>query len=94
MQSGRKPGEIPEAADSSHRFLRAWIHLVRGLLREHRGDAEKAKKSFIKAWELLPDSFVSALAETRLDAHDKSDDAASQADGMDPAIRRKRKKRR
>lgn len=96
LESGRKPGDIPQSADSGQPFVRAWIHLVRGRLREHRGDTEKSRKSFMKAFDLMPRGFVGNEAEKHIERFlpkgEKSDDAPSA--GRDPAIKRKRRKRR
>jgi hypothetical protein len=92
LLTGRKPGDLPENADSPQRFVRAWIHVVRGLLREHRGDEEGAKKSYSKA--IKGDShqgFVSATARRYLDP--KKQPVRDQPD-RDPAVERKKRKGR
>jgi len=95
LASGRKPGKLPEGADSKQQFLRAWIHLVRGLLRRERNDGDKAKKSFEKASELLPNSFVFAVAREALEEMGSTGPAKeTAAPGRDPAVRRKHKRRR
>ena len=93
--SGRKPGDLPEKADSASKLMRAWIHLVRGQIREHRGDREKAIQSFQKASEILALSFVSKLADSRIEAlTSKGTDAKKAEKAVDPVIRRKKKRRR
>ncbi len=96
LDSGRKPGEIPQTADSGQPFLRAWIHLARGRLREHRDDKEKSQKSFLKAFELMPDSFIANDAEKHIEHSLETGEKHSNAPsaGRDPAIKRKRRKRR
>ncbi len=96
LAAGRKPPELPDTADSSRKLLRAWIHLVRGLLRESRGDAEKARQSFEKARTILPNTFVSGQASARLDALEQSArrDGVSDKDDPSASNRRKKKKRR
>jgi tetratricopeptide (TPR) repeat protein len=94
LTSGRKPPELPEGADSNQRLLRAWIHLVRGLLRDRREDAEKAKQSFKKAAELMPSSFISKIAIERLETLTGDDASKESQPGRDPAIQRKRRRRR
>ncbi len=93
LATGRKPDELPEKADSDQAFLRAWIHLVRGLLRQRKGSAAKAEKSFRKAVEILPDSIISAVAGEQLGQLQESD-VQPESKGKDPAVRRKRKRRR
>ncbi|MCP4680509.1 MAG: hypothetical protein GY854_34505 [Deltaproteobacteria bacterium] len=95
LATGRKPGEIPQGADSSTRFIRAWIHLVRGLLRDRRGSRETARESYSKATQLGGGSFVKALAREHLTEHQSdSQVAGDSASTRDPAVQRKRKKRR
>ncbi|MBN2716279.1 MAG: hypothetical protein JXX14_10520 [Deltaproteobacteria bacterium] len=45
----RKPSDLPNDADSTQPFMRVWIHLVRGKLREHRGKIKEALASYSKA---------------------------------------------
>jgi tetratricopeptide (TPR) repeat protein len=95
LASGRKPPQLPDSADSDQRFIRAWVQLVRGLLREKRGATENALKSFSKASSMAKDSFISAVAKNHLDTNDSdTTDAVSNSGGHDPAVRRKKKKRR
>lgn len=101
LLAGRKPDEIPEGADSSQRFLRTWIHLVRGQLREHRGDIEGAVESFGRAVREGDSQFCwfAGLAHGRLEklapVLGLTSPGGSPADtGEDPSLRRKRKKRR
>ena len=97
LATGRRAGQIPQGADSSQRFLRTWIHLVRGQLRERRGDADGATESYARAVrEGQPERcWFADLAHERLE---RSGRLAAPADadgaGVDPAVRRKRKKRR
>jgi tetratricopeptide (TPR) repeat protein len=95
IATGRKSGALPEGADSKQLFLRAWIHLVRGLLRYKKGDEDKAKTSFEKATRLLPSSFVSAVADkyfNKIENTESHEEVATP--GRIPAVRRKRKRRR
>jgi tetratricopeptide (TPR) repeat protein len=95
LLSGRKPGELPEKADAASKLIRSWIHLVRGQLREHRGDEEKASQSYTKAKSVLPKSFVSKAAEIGLERLcPKEPEADQPGKGVDPVIRRKKKRRR
>ncbi len=95
LATGRKPGEIPQGADSSTRFIRAWIHLVRGLIRDRKGSREKACESYSTATQLGSGSFVAALAREHLAGHQSDSQVAGDAaPARDPAIQRKRKKRR
>ena len=95
LDAGRKPPELPEAADSTSKLIRSWIHFVRGLLRENRGDTEKALQSFEKARTVLQGTFVFRAASSHIEAlrdADKGD--GTQTCAMDEALRRKKKKRR
>jgi hypothetical protein len=96
LAAGRKPPELPDSSDSSRKLLRSWIHLVRGLLRENRGDTQKAKQSFEKAAAILPSTFIFAAATIRLEAlsKDAATDMGASHDNVDAALRRKKKKRR
>ncbi|MCK9463286.1 MAG: hypothetical protein M0R80_27010 [Proteobacteria bacterium] len=49
LLTGRKVAGLSDNADSGQRFVRAWIHYVRGRLREHRGDLDGAAASYGKA---------------------------------------------
>ncbi len=101
LLSGRKAGDIPEGADSTQRFLRAWIHLVRGDLRRHRGDVEGAAESYGRAAREGREQFCwfGAMAHEKLDqlapavASGPGSTGAGDTD-LDPSLRRKRKKRR
>jgi tetratricopeptide (TPR) repeat protein len=68
LATGRKVPPLADDADSGQRFVRAWIHFVRGRLREHRGDVDGAAASYGKAereaGEEIP--VFSALAHERL----------------------------
>lgn len=97
LLEGRTPPQLPEGADSSRKLLRGWIHLVRGLLRERRGDTEKAAHSFTQAREILPNTFVFAEATRRLTvvAQKAAPNAPGADNGLkDDALRRKKRKRR
>jgi tetratricopeptide (TPR) repeat protein len=63
IATGRSPKQMPENADSSQRFLRSWIHLVRGKLRERRNDIEEAEASYKNAAQTGGCGF--AVAEAR-----------------------------
>ena len=96
LDAGRKTPELPEGADSSSKLVRSWIHLVRGLLRENRGDTQKATQSFEKARTVLPGTFIARAATEHLmtlQSAEQSDKAPS-TDAMDDGRRRKKKKRR
>lgn len=99
LATGRKPGLIPEGADSPQRFLRAWIHMVRGLLRERAGKGEEAAKSFSMALGLCDERFIAQIVSNRtaLRSNTESEeplDSVSGGGSVDPAIRRKKRKRR
>jgi len=68
LATGRRVPPLDENADSGQRFVRAWIHFVRGRLREHRGDLDAAAASYGKAereaGEDVP--LFSSLAHARL----------------------------
>ena len=97
LLTGRKTSDLPEKSDSSYKLMRAWIHLVRGQLREHRKDKDKAIKSYSKAMDTLPGSFASKLADRRLRSLSSAGEQASESGGgkpLDPVVRRKKKRRR
>jgi tetratricopeptide (TPR) repeat protein len=95
LATGRKPGEVPPDADSSQPFIRSWIHLVRGLVRKHKGQEEKAEESFKKAVTAMPHGFAAAEAKGHVTAARPADEAVPEAGaGRDPAVKRKRKRRR
>ncbi len=99
MDSGRKPREIPADADSSQPYLRGWIHLVRGRIREQRGDSEGAGESYIKAIKTAPGTFVMIAAQGFLNEVSPGVDTSfpvpkPSLGGHDPAVRRKKKKRK
>ena len=101
LLAGRKPGEIPDGADSSQRFVRTWIHLVRGRLREHRGDVEGAVESYGKAAREGAEQYCwfAGLAHERLEQLAPAlgltqPGTPPGATGEDPSLHRKRKKRR
>jgi len=68
LATGRRPGEIPEGADSRQAWLRAWIHLVRGALRADRRDREAAVESFRRAVKEGGETMAAQIAGERLDA--------------------------
>jgi hypothetical protein len=97
LATGRKAGDLPEGADSSQRFVRVWIHLVRGKLREQRGSAEGAVESYARAVkEGRPERcWFADLAHEGIERLGHSLEAPPPSDaGRDPAVKRKRKKRR
>ena len=95
LATGRKAPALPEGADSKLAFVRAWIHLVRGLLRAKRGDDEKALRSFEKADAAAPTTFAAAAARERLATASVTATEEGQPPGeLDPQMRRKRRKRR
>jgi len=49
LATGLKVPPLDDNVDSGQRFVRAWIHFVRGRLREHRGDLDAAAASYGKA---------------------------------------------
>jgi tetratricopeptide (TPR) repeat protein len=69
--AGRKIPSLDDDADSNRKLVRAWIHLVRGILREKKGDLKKARQSFEKAKTEMPCGFVASEAEHRLAALEK-----------------------
>jgi len=101
LATGGGPAEIPAGADSSQAFLRVWIHLVRGRLREHRGDTKGAVESYARAAREEAGQFCWFSAQ----AHERLGQLASTLEpalsgsgapdtGLDPSMRRKRKRRR
>jgi len=97
LATGHKTDDIPESADSSQRFLRTWIHFVRGKLREHRRDLQAAEESYAKAVKTGKEEhcWFADLAHERLQFLTQG--PSKQTDGnteIDPAMRRKKKKRR
>jgi tetratricopeptide (TPR) repeat protein len=99
LATGRKTGDIPAGADSEQRLLRVWIHLVRGRLREQRGNADGAVESYARAVkEGKPERcWFADLAHERLERLGRSVEPSGTTDTggpRDPAVRRKRKKRR
>lgn len=68
LATGRKLPSLDENADSGQRFVRAWIHFVRGRLREHRGDRDGAAASYGKAEREAGEDVpvFSSLAHARL----------------------------
>ncbi len=99
LLQGRKLPDLENSADSSRKFLRAWIHLVRGKLREHRGDSEKAVQSFEKAIAALPNCFVAAEAKRHLKTLNDIASASLQSQRQDNSItkdstKKKKRKRR
>jgi tetratricopeptide (TPR) repeat protein len=99
LATGRKTDDIPEGADSEQRLLRVWIQLVRGRLREKRGNAEGAVESYARAVkEGKPERcWFADLAHERLERLGRLVEQAGTADTestRDSAVRRKRKKRR
>jgi tetratricopeptide (TPR) repeat protein len=98
LAGGRKVGELPEGADSEQRFLRVWIHLVRGTLRQHRGDRDGALESYARAVKEGKEErcWFANLAYERMERLGKQGGRKQPADDAprDPAVQRKRKKRR
>lgn len=95
---GKKSDELPGDADSSQPFLRVWIQLVRGKLREKRGNPGDALKAYAKAIKFGKDDrcWFAELARGRLESLSKGivpedNDTNSQ---LDDAVRRKKKRRR
>jgi hypothetical protein len=68
LATGRRLPPLSENADSGQRFVRAWIHFVRGRLREHRGEVDGAAASYGRAEREAGDevSVFSTLAHERL----------------------------
>lgn len=98
LATGRKADDLPEGADSEQRFVRVWVHLVRGKLREQRGNREGAVESFARAVkEGMPERcWFADLAHAELErlGHSLEAPPAGTPGGRDPAVERKRKKRR
>lgn len=88
LAAGRRAGDVPDGADSSQAFLRGWIHLVEGKLRQERGKVKEAADSYRHAIAAAGDGFVSAEARVRLAAVD-----AVPEDGADRPARKRRKRR-
>jgi len=99
LATGRKPDDLPQGADSSQRFMRVWVQLVRGKLREHRGDDNGAVESYGRAvkhgrTERCWFADLAHEAIERLGHSMEQPRATADSTGRDPAIIRKRKKRR
>jgi len=95
--AGKKYQEIPEGADSDQRFLRIWIYFVRGKIRELKADDDGAAKNYTKAIKEgeKENCWFANLAHQRL--QNISSRLAVPTDDeslIDPAMRRKKKKRR
>ena len=69
LSHGRKPDELDNDADSTQPFLRAWIHLVRGQLRENRGKTKDAMASYAQAIKIGKDErcWFADMARKRLE---------------------------
>lgn len=95
---GKKADDLPGDIDSAQPYLRVWIHLVRGKLREQRGKFKDALQSYAKAAELGKEDrcWFAELARTRLEALTKNNHTADTVQGqdLDDAVRRKKKRRR
>ena len=99
LATGRKPRDVPDGADSTQQFMRVWIHLVRGFLREKRGDPEAATRSYAKAVREGKEErcWFANVAHGRIEHLGRTagltDELISDSE-IDPAMRRKKKKRR
>jgi hypothetical protein len=96
IATGRRVSDPPSDADSEQRFVRTWIHYVRGLVREHRGNLEGAAESYSRAEREGRDEFCwfAGLAHERLERLARSSSKPANADtALDPALRRKKRKR-
>jgi hypothetical protein len=95
---GRKVGELPADADSEQRFVRVWIHLVRGMLRGRKGDVDGALESYARAVKEGKEErcWFANLAYDRIQRIEARRGRASKGGDAprDPAVQRKRKKRR
>ncbi len=92
---------MPDGADSTQRFIRTWIHLVRGLLREKRGDPRAAARSYAKAVREGKEDrcWFANAAHGRIEHLERTagpigEDEPETTGDIDPAMRRKKKKRR
>jgi len=95
IRTNRSPGEVPEGAISDQPFLRAWVHLVRGRLKERGDDPEGAVADYREAAaQGAEDSHFAALAQERLERLATGPDSDGASGEVDPAIKRKRRKRR
>jgi tetratricopeptide (TPR) repeat protein len=95
LKRGRSPGNLRNSADSSAKFLRSWIALVRGLLREKRGDKNAATKSFKQSIKTDDRSFPAAEARKHIEEVNTAiDNGVKSSPEMDSAIRRKKKRKR
>jgi tetratricopeptide (TPR) repeat protein len=84
--------DLPSGADSAQPFLAAWIHLVRGKLRQARGKEAEARASYHRALELDKVGFVGASARHLLSLA-PSDEGPKVPTNRDPAVERKKKRR-
>ncbi len=94
MKQGRKVPTIREGADAEEPFIRSWVALVRGMLRQRRGDAEGAASSFHKAVKTCPEGFAAAEALKHLEASGDAQKITSTKGEMDSVVRRKKRKKR
>ncbi len=92
LHNAGQPGELRSDAKSSQPFIKAWIHLVRGLLRQHNDDENGAKRSFKKALQADPyQGFVTATARRHLNPDQQPQKSDTE---QDPAVARKKRKRK
>ena len=110
LAHGRKPGELDADADSAQLFLRVWIHLVRGKLREHRGKHKEAMASYAKAAKIGNEDrcWFADMARHRFEVLSSKSEATAPGDNtqdtpevvpveetaLDDVARRKRRRRR
>jgi tetratricopeptide (TPR) repeat protein len=90
--------ELAQGMDSAKPFLAAWIHLLRGKLRQRRGKAGEAASSFRKALELDKAGFVGAQARRLLEIPEPAPAGnlpieEPHKDRRDPMVARKKKRR-
>lgn len=100
---GRKPDELAADADSTQRFIRVWIQLVRGKIRESK-HVDKALSAYAKAVKEGREDrcWFAELARGRIEELSKRrDDSGQNVDALlnghtsqDEVIRRKKKRRR
>ncbi|MDJ0763810.1 MAG: hypothetical protein QNJ97_12595 [Myxococcota bacterium] len=96
LATGRSPGQVPDAADSQQGFIRAWIHLVRGLVRHHQQDAAAAKKGYDRCIKTDANCFAAAVARERLLSVNSEPESRSSppVSRQDAPVRRKKKRRK
>lgn len=98
LEQGKPPSSLPERQEPAQRFVRVWRDLVAGKLHESAGDVAAAVERYSAAVSLgRPERcWFSDLAYARLEKLAAATDPsqAPSDNKIDPALERKRRKRR